>query len=309
MSAAAPPNPDVPEVALDADGRVAVSQPCRICGYDLQGLEAAGACPECAAPVARSIRGDLLRFADPDWVGRLARGLRLTLIGSVGMLAVSISSVGAGVAVGAVGTPAAAIVLAVTAGVINAALAVVIVVGVWLATGPDRAAGADERLLSARRVARWGIFLLVLAAPLQLQMDAIGAVPGTGNRVELAFFFASTALYILSIVGWLALLVHLRRLTLRVPRPNLALQATIVLWGYAVVMVLFVTMTVLVVGAVVLGGNSRGASAPVALVAAGGGCFAALGYLVFEVWFIVLLVLFSRAFGRCAREARQLVLA
>jgi hypothetical protein len=44
---------------------------CAICGYNLKGLPAAGNCPECGQPVARTYQFDLVK-ADPRWLGRQA---------------------------------------------------------------------------------------------------------------------------------------------------------------------------------------------------------------------------------------------
>jgi hypothetical protein len=78
-----PPMSEVREPALDADGRLIDDLACRSCGYALRGLPASGACPECATAVGRSIHGDLLRFCEPDWVVRIARGVRLLVIGFI----------------------------------------------------------------------------------------------------------------------------------------------------------------------------------------------------------------------------------
>jgi hypothetical protein len=49
---------------------------CIRCEYDLSGLPAEGACPECALPIERSIeRSTLLRDADHPWLGRIHAGL------------------------------------------------------------------------------------------------------------------------------------------------------------------------------------------------------------------------------------------
>jgi hypothetical protein len=45
--------------------------PCSICGYNLKGLLAAGNCPECGQPVARTYQFDLAK-ADPGWLRRQA---------------------------------------------------------------------------------------------------------------------------------------------------------------------------------------------------------------------------------------------
>jgi hypothetical protein len=42
--------------------------PCRSCGYNLRTLSTDTICPECGTPVVSSLRGELLRDADPAWL-------------------------------------------------------------------------------------------------------------------------------------------------------------------------------------------------------------------------------------------------
>ena len=58
------------EVVLD-------DRPCLACGYNLRSLPTTGKCPECGAPVERSLRGVLLRYSSPTYLARLRRGILL----------------------------------------------------------------------------------------------------------------------------------------------------------------------------------------------------------------------------------------
>lgn len=68
---------DVPRrpVRLDHLGRLAEDIPCEKCGYNLRGLPRGSRCPECAEPLPRRVQADLLRFSDPVWVAKLAKGM------------------------------------------------------------------------------------------------------------------------------------------------------------------------------------------------------------------------------------------
>jgi hypothetical protein len=71
------------EASLDADGRVAGDVPCLQCGYNLRTLRVEGACPECGAPVIKSLDTVRLLFADLRWLQVMVRGLDLALLGVV----------------------------------------------------------------------------------------------------------------------------------------------------------------------------------------------------------------------------------
>lgn len=73
-----PPQPATPAAAIPPRAVVAPSGAiCRVCGYDLGGLSMHGACPECGAPVVRSLRGNLFEFADVNYLKTLRLGARI----------------------------------------------------------------------------------------------------------------------------------------------------------------------------------------------------------------------------------------
>ncbi len=72
-------------VRLDEMGRIAQDLDCVRCGYNLRGLEPRASCPECDEAVARALRGELLRFADPAWVTSLSAGVVWLVVGLTGM--------------------------------------------------------------------------------------------------------------------------------------------------------------------------------------------------------------------------------
>lgn len=53
---------------------------CHRCGYNLRGLNPDGLCPECGQPVTLAFRERLLRYAAPDWVKTIHRGVRFELV-------------------------------------------------------------------------------------------------------------------------------------------------------------------------------------------------------------------------------------
>lgn len=82
---------DIPENAFsqpitDDEDRLLENIVCLQCKYNLHGLSLDGNCPECGYPVGNSVRRDLLRYADPDWVKRLASGAELVANGFNGFI-------------------------------------------------------------------------------------------------------------------------------------------------------------------------------------------------------------------------------
>jgi hypothetical protein len=60
---------------------------CISCGYDLRGLQRAGACPECGSPIRESTRPDVDWHIDARWAARLQLGSALLFV--AGLLALS----------------------------------------------------------------------------------------------------------------------------------------------------------------------------------------------------------------------------
>ncbi len=205
-----------PERSLDADGTIIVDLPCRDCGYNLRGLHKDARCPECAAPVAESLAGFLLRFAQPEWLERVALGAR---IAAGGITAISFTLV--------------ALVLTPTLGLGSVMLALiwmgvglmVDIAGSWLILRV--APGVRSR--SLRDVpGRATIMAWLAASVISVAVAAGSSVALTARslllRHQLAALFAlSVASFAITMFIWhLALLNYLRDLVLRVPAPRAA---------------------------------------------------------------------------------------
>jgi hypothetical protein len=298
------------ELTLDAEGRFAEDLPCRACGYNLRGQVRDAVCPECSAPVSLSARSDLLRFSDPDWIERLARGMRLILIGLLAATVLQITIAVVSIAMTTSGTPVVTGLLA-TAGLLGAAFSVVVVVvvGVWWLTTPDPARAERERTLSVRRLTRWCLLAQIAAAPLQVASPAGGVgAAGAGPPFGIAFVSLATAGFLVSfivLVGYTAGFVYLRRLAQRVPRPSVARQTRIVMWGYLFSQGLGIVVGMLslfVFTPAILSG-AAGPTVPMIGILIGG-CVVAAGALVFGIWGLVLLFMYAALFKRTASEAR-----
>ena len=65
---------DVSKPATAIDSVVTTPRACVKCGYNIRGLFAGSACPECGTAVAESLRGDLLQHAGVDYIRTILKG-------------------------------------------------------------------------------------------------------------------------------------------------------------------------------------------------------------------------------------------
>jgi hypothetical protein len=133
---------------------VTLDSACRKCGYNLRGLQADGQCPECGSPVALSVHGNLLRYSDPVWLRRIARGIGLLLLGYYFVVGLPLLA-GAVEIFAAPGLPLG------TARLENAFFMLLstvrdllIWIGIWLFTAPDPSGVDEYRYRTVRKIAR-----------------------------------------------------------------------------------------------------------------------------------------------------------
>lgn len=208
MESASPPKVAkglaAPAVKLDEAGLIAEDLPCRHCGYNLRTLSMEVQCPECGTVVARSVHGDYLRFADPNWVQSLSTGAlistigaTLSLIGWVAYIAMLFS-----MSPLPVWFQESFLIIGLTSAI-----------GIWKLSAPDPGTPEDGVRLNARILARWSLIL-------SLFLDALIRIP-TG--IDLIFHNSLHALdYAIGAVYIAALFTFLRRLVLRIPNEKLA---------------------------------------------------------------------------------------
>jgi len=270
-----------PHVALDAQGRVAESIVCRRCGYDLKGLDPHSRCPECGTAVGRTIYGgDLLRFAPPEWVEKLASGMLWIIVAVLGSIALGLLANFAVPVIGLAG---------------DVSLSVVSLAGYWLVTTPDPSMDLSREGISARVVARWGAVAAIIGGLvvsfLQVQQLQAPSVP---------LMIVAIALAIVGVAGYFALFVYGRRLALRIPDDGLARQTMIVMWG--VVACYGFAIVMIGVGVAATSAASPGAGMGTLV---GIACAVGIALLVFGIWSIVLLFRYRAAFKSAAEQARR----
>ena len=186
------------------------------------------------------------------------------------------------------------------------------VIGAWQVTERDPGLSGAEPAISARRLARCGITASLVAVPLQTMWQQGGWVTAP-NAVGALVILSLTVLGLAVIMGWVAFLVHLRRLAMRIPRPSLARHARIVMWGYAGYMSLGLIVGVVSFlsfpGGVPQSGVGTGpitVKLIVMMAVAVGGCLMLPAFLLFEGWAVVLYFFYRRALKGVVDEARAL---
>lgn len=128
---------------------------CFTCGYALDGLPVSGQCPECGAPVANSLRGVLLQFAAPEYIGTVLTGFQWVLWGILASIVVNVVSMMSGILVTLLGTPLATNMpfLFIHSG-ITTAIGAFVLIGYLKLTEPDPQFAGTEKPDSARNIVR-----------------------------------------------------------------------------------------------------------------------------------------------------------
>jgi len=201
---------------VDETGTVCIDRTCLKCGYNLRGLDRAGRCPECATPVGLSIHGDLLCYAEPGYVNKLARGSRwimrgltlalLCIILFAGAMVVATASAWSGLADSLLTAGVILLVLGVFAGV------VMLLLGVWFITAPLPYVFDTGRQDRNRRLVRIYMLAAFLGIALSIIVEELGPPP----RVMAVFEFFLLGFSVLGVVGTAAYFLYLRELARRI---------------------------------------------------------------------------------------------
>ncbi|MHC4609534.1 MAG: hypothetical protein ACYS7M_04225 [Planctomycetota bacterium] len=289
---------DIPDaiVGEGPDQTIQQDMACRRCGYNLRGLTPAMACPECSTPVGESVHGDLLAYADPDWLDTLRRGTVLKL------WSILVAIVGAvfGAIAGGLGAPQdAALILILPAAALG-------VWAVFLITAQDPRISLHEDTVTLRKVVRICTVIGCFEEPLKSAAQSAG-LGGEARTVAVVLCIVAACLSVVSVFGEF---VYYRRFARRIPDESLVRSTTIVMWGMGISLAVIVVG--LVIGAAVAGVGVL-AGAPGGGIAGGAGlvgmlvfiCAGGVGALVFTIWNIALLFKYKNAFAVAAASARQ----
>lgn len=269
--------------------------PCVRCGYNLRSLKRRTLCPECGAPVERSMGESRLCFADPAWLRRLRSGVRLMLASVVLRIVGSVVEH----SLESMSAPSSA---ADTIRLIGLMLVVAgSAMNLWalaMLTSPDPADRRVESPVCFRNVVLASAGCVIVSNGI----DTIGLRAGIGWTIALA----GLVLGLVGLVSVVGELIYLRRFAIRLPDEALAAQTQNVLYGLPMFFGI-VRVMALVLLLMMPGGAGAPSAGQVGLV-----CFLGImmiGLLVFSVWYLVLLIRFNGAFSQAYEEASAMPIA
>jgi Zn finger protein HypA/HybF involved in hydrogenase expression len=232
----------VVDETFDHERRLRAEIACLKCGYNLRSLSIDGRCPECGLPVAESVRGDLLQFASPRWVRRLALGATLLLIADICGLVAIVSDICLWLAIGLTSPPGGGLAdpavtcLLTTFAIGSTGAALAALAGILLITAPEARLSVKPRGVHVRQLCRYSLSVSVLFVLFAfLWPMATGSPARWGSHVML---FAATFLG-LGVLP-LSTLRHLRNLLRRVPDPatdRTAARMTVGIWVADIILV------------------------------------------------------------------------
>ncbi len=215
--------------------------PCARCAYNLRGLSPAGVCPECGAPVAISLEGRLLRFADRRYVRTVDLGLTILLCAIWLYVLLLVVSIVLGLFIRArqsqelAEEASRAIMLLPT---------IAFVLGYWKFTTPDIGTFDSERAVNTRNIIRVAA-CVQLAAKLgalavALAVHAAAAAATTANFVS-PLEPIQIGLTLVDFAAWItlfyAVLIHVRAVADRVPDMEIRARAKGFMWFLPLVFV------------------------------------------------------------------------
>lgn len=280
-------NPPIAPGLVDSAGMVVGDVQCRRCGYSVRGLPADGVCPECATPVGRSLLGDLLKFAEPAWVRKVASGMSLILWGIlVGILFNCIA--------GAFGRyfqdarPLFALVVTLGGSLLG-------VIGTWMMTSRDPSGIGEDSAVNARKIVR-ATLIVGMAGGILNGISPLA--PGDAARTAIAV--VGGLCMIVSLLGEWYRFLYYETIARRIPDPRLAGRSRFLRWAYVCSLGAGLAGGAIVLAAHWATGDVTSGVGPVGVLLVG---LAALGVVVFGLLTLLLLLRLRRAVSAEAQQA------
>ncbi len=226
-TAAVPQGPD----AKTLPGTVDRVQPCVGCSYNLQGLPAAGVCPECGLPVQDSLKGILLQYASVEYRTKIARGLSLVLNGILLQIIFTIAAMVAVFATG--GNP----LVTKLVGIAGVGVSLMLVAGYWFYTEPDPGYTGLEKPNSARQIARIAVLASAGVQVVQLVMSLMEPAVATAGAGSTGGVLVTGLTLLLSLAGlaawatqFFAIVLYTRWIGSRIPDAWITNRSKTYMW-------------------------------------------------------------------------------
>jgi MFS family permease len=143
--------PQVTTASASGNETIDTDLSCIYCGYNLRGLAMTGRCPECGHSVDRSVRGDLLRYANRKWLRKMSLGLSLVFFP---VMSIIISALAAFFIIPLALADIAPWLLAVWGILVFVVGPITILIGLYLATAREPRAEWHENAQRRRRMVR-----------------------------------------------------------------------------------------------------------------------------------------------------------
>ena len=282
---------------------------CRQCGANLKDLHTSSLCPGCGTPVGVSRYGDMLAYAQPNWLKNLRTGALILLWTNIGLavLLVALFAVLMGLVMSArsggrpPGTPDIETILQVVHFTTLAGF-VLNIVGAWLLTRPDPTGAGEPAYGTMRHVC------LVLLSIGLLLSGILSTLPYLVNPDAIHPQVAFGLLQLsngMTTAGFVMLCVYLSRLAMRMPDAKLSRGFKIVAWGTGLPMIIFALLQVALVYALTpefpraSGGSFQTVGCVLALLG--------LELVGMGIMFLVLLGMTASRLGKARRTALTLV--
>ena len=218
---------------------------CFICSYDLIGLSPEGVCPECGSPISRSLAGNQLINASPDYLVKLHRGVFLVQAAIIVQLLIGFASFGVVLATGAGAALAGAstsvrMILALA----SIPVSVMTLLGWWWFSEPDPGFVGTARGGNSRRIVRVTVIVQAAITGVSVPLSFL-APPGSGMIWDVLTFVFGAFATIAWGVQFFAAMLYLRWLAPRIPNEKVYNRAKTLMWLGPVLMTVGILLLLL----------------------------------------------------------------
>ncbi len=205
---------------FDSDGVINTDHLCRQCEYNLRGLREGSICPECGSPISISFRDDFLRFANPYWMQKVARGLFIILL----MTVVRIIAHGSNRHIGLQASE-----------IISFLAKSVGYYGAWLLTTPEPTVIGKDPSQNDRLTVRVALAIGLVGSFIGLFMGDFSSArrSRTGTSLYVGLMLLT------GLAGEAAKYKLYERLAMRIPNESLTARARFLYWAYPVSLLFF----------------------------------------------------------------------